>query len=95
VTHPLADLLAQRVIAMALGYEDPNDHDRVRNDPLLKVTAAARPLVPGGAPLPALAGSSTLGRLERRFEEADRRYHKPTVPMELRLFLPERLPLRV
>ncbi len=42
VTHPLPDLLAPRVIAMALGYEDLNDHDRMRNDPLLKVTAAAR-----------------------------------------------------
>lgn len=78
VTHPLSDLLAQRVIAMALGYEDLNDHDLMRNDPLLKVTAAARSRVPGGAPLPALAGSSTLGRLERSFEEADRRYHKFT-----------------
>ena len=48
-------VLAQRVIAMALGYEDLNDHDRMRHDPLLKVTAAPRSRIAGGAPLPALA----------------------------------------
>lgn len=78
VTHLLPDLLAQRVIGIALGYEDLNDHDRLRDDPLLKVTATAKPGAPGGDPLPALAGSSTLGRLERRFEESNRRYHKIT-----------------
>ncbi|WP_406567275.1 IS1380 family transposase [Azospirillum fermentarium] len=73
VRHQLPDLLAQRVLGIALGYEDINDHDRLRHDPLLKVTAAAKP--ESGGPLPALAGSSTLGRLERSFEECDRRYH--------------------
>src|SRR5690349_24604198 len=35
VEHPLADLAAQRVYALALGYEGPNDHDDLRRDPLL------------------------------------------------------------
>ncbi len=45
--HSLQRLLAQRLFGLALGYEDINDHDRLREDNLL-----------------ALAGSSTLDRLE-------------------------------
>ena len=35
IEHPKADLVAQRVYALALGYEDLNDHDDLRRDPLL------------------------------------------------------------
>src|SRR5436305_12366568 len=35
IEHPLKDLLAQRVYALALGYEDLNDHDDLRRDPPL------------------------------------------------------------
>ena len=35
IEHPVKDLLAQRVYALALGYEDLNDHDALRADPLL------------------------------------------------------------
>jgi hypothetical protein len=35
VTHPVAEMLAQRVYALALGYEDLNDHEQLRQDPLL------------------------------------------------------------
>ncbi|WP_020465755.1 transposase, partial [Singulisphaera acidiphila] len=35
VEHPLEHLLAQRVYGLALGYEDLNDHDDLRCDPLL------------------------------------------------------------
>ncbi len=35
--HSLYELLAQRVYALALGYEDLNDHDTLRYDPLLAV----------------------------------------------------------
>jgi hypothetical protein len=76
VRHPLADLLAQRVTGIALGYEDLTDHDSLRHDPLLKLMAAPKA---GSADRPApLAGSSTLGRIERSFEDSDRRYHRIT-----------------
>lgn len=58
VTHLLPDQLAQRVLGVALGYADVNDHDKLRHDPLLKVTATAKPGASSGAPLPALARSS-------------------------------------
>src|SRR5918998_5646532 len=35
VEHPVPDLVAQRVYGLALGYEDLNDHDDLRRDPLL------------------------------------------------------------
>ena len=58
VTHSVEALVRQRVYALALGYEDLNDHDALRNDPLLAVLAEADDLA---APL---AGKSTLNRLE-------------------------------
>jgi hypothetical protein len=51
-------LVRQRVYALALGYEDLNDHDQLRHDPLFAVLAEADDLA---APL---AGKSTLNRLE-------------------------------
>jgi len=35
VTHSVAEMVAQRVYALALGYEDLNDHEQLRQDPLL------------------------------------------------------------
>ena len=35
IEHSVAELVAQRVYALALGYEDLNDHDELRVDPLL------------------------------------------------------------
>src|SRR5438477_9299560 len=37
IEHPVKELVAQRVYGLALGYEDLNDHDELRNDPLLWV----------------------------------------------------------
>ena len=37
VEHTLSSLLAQRIFGLALGYEDLNDHEQLRNDPLLGV----------------------------------------------------------
>ncbi len=54
VRHALADLLNQRVSAIALGYEDINDHDTLRFDPALRLL--------GNPDNPALAASATLGR---------------------------------
>jgi hypothetical protein len=69
VEHPLTDLLKQRIFALCLGYEDLNDHDRLRCDPLLAVLVGKED--PLGQDRPrqrdkgkALAGKSTLNRLE-------------------------------
>jgi hypothetical protein len=73
IDHPVKELVAQRVYGLALGYEDLNDHDELRNDPLLAV------LVEKEDPdKEALAGKSTLNRLELTGETASRkeRYKK-------------------
>jgi len=59
VTHDVAGMVSQRVYALALGYEDLNDHDQLRDDPLMGLLAGKRE--PGAA----LASKSTLCRLER------------------------------
>src|SRR6266568_7440818 len=58
IEHRLQEMLAQRIYGLALGYEDLNDHEQLRQDPLLGVLAGKRDL---GEPL---AGKSTLNRLE-------------------------------
>src|SRR5260370_16317788 len=60
--HPLKALIAQRVFGLALGYEDLNDHDELRRDPVLGVLLGKLER-DGDAPSP-LAGKSTLNRLE-------------------------------
>jgi len=78
--HAVRELLAQRLLAEALGYDDVNDHDTLRRDPLLAVACGKRE--PMGADRlhahdqgVALAGSATLQRLERGHRPTDR-YHK-------------------
>lgn len=69
IEHPLLDLIAQRVFGLALGYEDLNDHDALRRDPMLAVALSKddlkgehrRRAQDRGK---ALAGKSTLNRLE-------------------------------
>jgi len=78
VDHSVEELLAQRLHALALGYEDLNDHDTLRRDPLLAVAAGKQdPL--GQNRLHdkscALAGASTLNRLELSNNKTTR-YHK-------------------
>src|SRR5436309_5906600 len=58
IEHELSEMLAQRIYGLALGYEDLNDHEQLRQHPLLGVLAGKRDL---GEPL---AGKSTLNRLE-------------------------------
>jgi hypothetical protein len=70
IEHSVADLVKQRVLALCLGYEDLNDHDRLRHDPLLAVLVGKHdPLGQGRVRArdrgKALAGKSTLNRLER------------------------------
>jgi hypothetical protein len=59
-------MVAQRVYGLALGYEDLNDHEQLRQDPLLKLLAGQPDL---GRPL---AGKSTLNRLELSTGSPDR-----------------------
>lgn len=71
VRHGVRAMLAQRVYGLALGYEDLNDHEQLREDPLLMLLAgSAEPEQP-------LAGKSTLNRLELGgAPDADDRYKK-------------------
>lgn len=75
VTHSVAALVRQRVYGLALGYEDLNDHDAIRHDPLMAVLAESADLAAPGA------GKSTLNRLELTGATVgtDARYKKITV----------------
>jgi hypothetical protein len=72
IEHRLEEMLAQRIYGLALGYEDLNDHEQLRQDPLLAMLAGKRDL---SEPL---AGKSTLNRMELvpRGGGSEQRYHK-------------------
>jgi hypothetical protein len=74
IQHPVRDLVAQRVYGLALGYEDLNDHEILRHDPLFAAATGKDPGERGIAP----AGKSTLNRLElsRPEDAASHRYKK-------------------
>jgi hypothetical protein len=63
VIHDQRTMLAQRIHGIALGYEDLNDHDTLRDAPLFSVLADKRP-----DPEKPLASSPTLCRLENRID---------------------------
>jgi hypothetical protein len=67
IAHPQRCLLAQRIFGIACGYEDLNDHQRLRDDPLWQ-TAVDHP---GPDDAPQLASPPTLCRLENRVRRAD------------------------
>jgi len=78
--HTVAELVSQRVLGIALGYEDLNDHETLRDDTLLALAAGKRDVT--GAERArerdrghALAGKSTLNRLEHG-RGAATRYHR-------------------
>lgn len=88
IEHPLVDLLKQRLFGICLGYEDLNDHDWLRHDALLAVLVGKED--PEGNDRlhrrdrgKALAGKSTLNRLELTPVRADRthRYKKIVAQM--------------
>jgi Transposase DDE domain group 1 len=60
VRHPLALLVRQRLLQIACGYEDQDDADTLRRDPLLKLVCGRRP----HEPTTDLASQPTLSRLE-------------------------------
>jgi hypothetical protein len=58
VEHPVPEMLAQRIYGLALGYEDVNDHEQLRKDPVFGILSGrAEQDEP-------LAGKSTLNRME-------------------------------
>ena len=77
IEHRVEELVSQRVYALALGYEDLNDHDELRRDPLLALLVGKSDVAgqqrrrerDRGQPL---AGKSTLNRLERTTDGEDR-----------------------
>jgi Transposase DDE domain group 1 len=73
IEHEVATLIGQRVFAIALGYEDLNDHDELRHDPLMAVLAGK--LQARRQDCAPVAGKSTLNRLELS-RTAPSRYHK-------------------
>jgi Transposase DDE domain group 1 len=77
VVHSLRTLIGQRIIGLALGYEDVNDHDELRLDPVLALFADR--LEPRRPDCAALGGKSTLNRLEHAPRAADDRYRKIAV----------------
>ena len=68
IEHEIVTLVGQRVFGIALGYEDINDHDELRHDPLMAVLAGK--LKARRKECAPVAGKSTLNRLEPT------RYHK-------------------
>jgi hypothetical protein len=69
IEHPVKDLISQRVFGIALGYEDLNDHDDLRDDALLATAVGKEDLTGQNRRREcdrghALAGKSTLNRLE-------------------------------
>ena len=68
IAHTIADLLRQRLFGLALGHEDLIDHDALRHDPALAAVLDK----PGDA----LAGKSTLNRLEHASKIGTDRNHK-------------------
>ena len=75
VEHQVETLVGQRIFGLALGYEDLNDHDELRKDPTFAVLAGKlAPVLRSDCE--ALAGKSTLNRLEHTPRRHGAKYHK-------------------
>jgi hypothetical protein len=73
IEHEIVTLVGQRVFGIALGYEDLNDHDELRHDPMMAVLVGK--LAARREDCAPVAGKSTLNRLELSKLEPTR-YHK-------------------
>ena len=71
VDHSILEMLSQRIYGLALGYEDLNDHEQLRHDPVFGILAGREELEQP------LAGKSTLNRMELGAGSRDR-YKKIT-----------------
>ena len=67
ITHAMRDLLTQRIFQIASGYEDGNDANALRTDPLFKLAAGRAPLDADNA----LASGATFSRLESSLRRSD------------------------
>ena len=81
IEHSVEELLSQRIYGLVLGYEDLNDHDHLRRDPVHGLICGKRdPLgqdrLQQSDKGKALAAASTLNRLELSAQGIDLRYHK-------------------
>jgi Transposase DDE domain group 1 len=87
IEHKVETLVAQRVHGIALGYEDLNDHDELRRDPVLGLLSDK--LEARRADCAVLAGKSTLNRIEHAPRAEDDRYRKLSMDEEAmkRLFV--------
>lgn len=65
ILHEQEELLRQRLFQIALGYEDADDSDLLRLDPLFQLTVKNRKLVEE------LASQPTMSRLENRVREEE------------------------
>ncbi len=78
VKYSVHKLLAQRVYGIGLGYEDVNDHDKLRYDPALAIALGKLDFINSTPDI--LAGKSTINRLEYCPEtiinQKQSRYHK-------------------
>ena len=90
IEHTVEELLGQRIYGLCLGYEDLNDHDQLRTDPMLAVAVnKADPLGERRRQASdrgkALAGRCTLNRLELTGAEVDEqeRYKKSCHSMDI------------
>ena len=90
IEHSTEDLVAQRVYGLCLGYEDLNDHDQLRADPVLAAMVGKTDLKgehrrEAKNRGKALAGKSTLNRLEltRADASAEERYKKISMSPEM------------
>ena len=86
--HTLEELLGQRLYGLALGYEDLNDHEALRRDPLLAVAVdkwdpLGQSRLHAHPPGVALAGAATLNRLELGNQKQDRAHKIQYVPEEV------------
>lgn len=82
IIHEQRELLAQRIYAIAAGYEDGNDHDALRHDPTLQTVAGREP----DEEKP-LASPATLCRLENRITRATIwRLHKVLIDQYLQAY---------
>lgn len=89
IEHRVAELVAQRIYGLVLGYEDLNDHEELRKDPLLALLAGKADITGEQRRREqdkgkALAGKSTLNRLELRSDDEQKNgeYKKIAIDQE-------------
>ena len=78
IDHSVENLIAQRIYGLIMGYEDLNDHEELRHDPMFVL--ALGKIIGSEKEQPVLARNCTLNRLEHCPEDvtsrADSRYHR-------------------